>query len=66
MRNILEYPIRKEEVVKVLADLCDAEIATDRIGGIEGCILSMLLDLIQKRFDDQDVKRFFEINPHRG
>lgn len=46
MRNLLEYPITEEELIRELTWLKEEEINSGRVGGNIGFILSRLIELI--------------------
>ena len=62
MRNLLRYPITKQEIKECLAREATKHIGPDApVGGTSGMILVALEKLIEDKFDDPAIKRYFEV-----
>jgi len=55
-RNLVEYPITMEEVLKAIEHALMLEDDDDRVGGQNAAILSRVLELAPDRFTAEDFK----------
>jgi hypothetical protein len=53
-RNLLEYPITKEEVIQVLEDTLEEIEMIGAVGGQEEHILTSLICVIEREFRHED------------
>lgn len=51
MRNILEYPVTKNEVIEKLESIKDEELTSERIGGIDALIMTYLIEFLEENKD---------------
>lgn len=61
MRNLIEYPVDRTEVVIVLDTLIASISREMLVGDVRPMILASLRLLVADKFNEPDIKKYFEI-----
>ncbi len=60
MRNLLEYPVTKEEVLQALKEVTSTTDLEDKLGDLNGYIMERVTEVMKREFRHED------FNPTEG